>query len=75
MPAAFLLKILAIINVLVSGTRSGTEVAVPLVLEQTWGQRLHEREDIDANRRLEYWTRGDHLREFDRARSTQEVGE
>jgi len=54
----FLLKILAIINVLVSGSRSGTEVAVPLVLEQTWGQRLHEREDIDANRRREYWTRG-----------------
>ena len=36
MPAAFLLKILAIINLLVSGSRSGTEVAFPLVLEQTW---------------------------------------
>jgi hypothetical protein len=35
------------------GSHSGTEVAVPLVLEQTCGQRLHEREDIDANRRLD----------------------
>jgi hypothetical protein len=52
MPAAFLLKILAIINLLGSGSRSGTEVAVPLVLEQIWEQRPHEREDIGANRWL-----------------------
>jgi hypothetical protein len=36
MPAAFLPKILAVINLLVSGSRSGTEVAVLLVLEQIW---------------------------------------
>ncbi|NOT21767.1 MAG: VCBS repeat-containing protein [Nitrospiraceae bacterium] len=36
MPADFLLKILAIINLLVSGSRSGTEVAFPLVLEKPW---------------------------------------
>jgi hypothetical protein len=30
MPAAFLLNTLAIINVLVHGSRSGTEIAVPL---------------------------------------------
>jgi len=51
-PAAFLLKILAVINILMSGSRSGTEVAVPWVLEQIWEQRLHEREDIGANRWL-----------------------
>ena len=64
MPAAFLLKILAIINVLVSGSRSGTEVAVALVLEQTWGSE-HEREDIDRTGSLNLGHR---------ARSTQEVG-
>jgi hypothetical protein len=36
--AAFLLKILTIINFLGSVSRSGTEVAVPMVLEQVWGQ-------------------------------------
>ena len=29
-----------------------------MVLEQTWGQRGHERGDIDATQRLESWTQG-----------------
>jgi hypothetical protein len=38
-----LLKIPTIIRMLMSGSRSGTEVAVPLVSERTWGSNVEER--------------------------------